>query len=184
MGNEAELTALCDQAQAWSGACRSSWVEPRLHPNSGASTDTLHAACGDDEDCQLDVLDHRPLHPVRAQLDACSAWAPHNLRHCTSHAIDRWRESGPSADAIAALAADPGPGPRDLGMALAEVVVCDRVGTCDGGHPEVADACNERATALRTDLRRGCQRVGAPGARPPSQPGRPPRQPLPPPPQH
>ena len=83
------------------------------------------------------------------------------------------------AAAVAALAAEPGPGPQELGMALAEVIICDKVGTCEGGHSEVVLACVERANALRADIRRSCQRSGAPGARPQSLGG---RQPLPPPP--
>ena len=179
MSDETELGALCASAGAWSGACRSAWIEPRLHPNSGVETATLHAACGSDEDCQLDVLDHRALPNIRDQLSECSLWAPSKLRHCTSHAVDRWRESRPDAAAVAALAAEPGPGPQELGMALAEVIICDKVGTCEGGHSEVVLACVERANALRADIRRSCQRSGAPGARPQSLGG---RQPLPPPP--
>lgn len=169
--SRAELDALCPQAGPWEAACRQSWVEPRLHPGSGVSTSDLRAACGADADCQLDVLDHRP-EPLRAQLDACGQWASTNVRHCVSHAIDRWRADRPTAEAVAALLADPGPSPAWVGHFAAEVVVCDGVGSCGGG-AEVAEACAARVEALEVD-RSPCRRVGAPGPRHRPRQGRPP----------
>ncbi len=167
--SRAELDALCPDAGEWETRCRQAWVEPRLHPGSGVTTDALRAACGADADCQLDVLDHRP-EPLRAQLDACGTWAGDNVRHCVSHAIDRWRADRPTAEALAAVLADPGPAPAWVGHFAAEVVVCDGVGAC-AGSSEVAEACAARVEALTVD-RSPCRRVGAPGARPAGRPGR------------
>lgn len=157
-----EMAAVCGTDGAWSVPCRTSWVEPRLHPGSGTDTETLFTACGTDADCRLDVLDHRPA-PLRQQLDACAAEAGENLRHCISHAVARWREAGARDPDFASLLADPGPAPALLGEYLAEAVVCDGRGSC-GGPMLLEQACAARAEALRAD-RHQCQRAGAPGAR-------------------
>jgi len=170
----ADVLSLCGEDGTWSGACRTAWVEPRLHPESGVDRAVLMQACGADADCTLDVLDHRPL-PLRDQLEACAAAAGENLRHCVSHAVARWREAGGREPTLEALLADPGPAPRLLGEYVAEVVVCDGRGRC-GGAGEVAEACTARAEVLRGD-RGQCRRARAPGARP--QRRRQPRRPSP-----
>lgn len=158
-----DVLEICGTGGPWSTPCRTAWVEPRLHPDSGTDTPRLLEACGVDEDCRLDVLDHRPL-ALRAQLDACAAHARSNLRHCVSHAVDRWRAAGARDPDMATLLADPGPAPLLLGEYVAEVVVCDRRGEC-GGPPGLEQACQDRAEVLRSD-RSLCRRAGAPGARP------------------
>lgn len=159
----ADVLSLCGEGGMWSGACRTAWVEPRLHPDSGVDRAVLMQACGTDADCTLDVLDHRPL-PLRDQLEACATAAGANLRHCVSHAVSRWREGGGQEPTLEALLADPGPAPALLGEYLAEAVVCDGRGRC-GGAPAVAEACTARAEVLRRD-RGQCRRALAPGARP------------------
>lgn len=158
-----DVLSLCGVDGTWSAACRTAWVEPRLHPLSGVDQAVLMQACGADADCALDVLDHRPL-PLRQQLEACAAAAGANLRHCVSHAVSRWREAGGQEPTLEALLADPGPAPTLLGEYVAEVVVCDGRGRC-GGSSEAAEACTARAEVLRAD-RGQCRRASAPGARP------------------
>lgn len=172
-----EMLEVCGEGGPWSVPCRTAWVEPRLHPGSGVDAPTLLGACGEDPDCRLDVLDHRPQ-PLRAQLDACAAEARENLRHCVSHAVARWREDGAQDPRFEDLLADPGPAPALLGEYLAEAVACDRNGSC-GGPPALAQACEARSEALRRDPHQ-CRRAGAPRARSrranPGRPGaRPPR---------
>jgi hypothetical protein len=173
-----EMADICGTGGPWSVPCRTAWVEPRLHPGSGVDAATLLRACGEDPDCRLDVLDHRPQ-PLRAQLDACAAEARENLRHCVSHAVARWREAGARVPTFDALLADPGPAPALLGEYLAESVVCDHRGSC-GGPEALSQACEARSEALRRDPHQ-CRRAGAPGARPrrpkPGNPAAPPPRP-------
>ncbi|MDG1482424.1 MAG: hypothetical protein P8R54_22735 [Myxococcota bacterium] len=139
--------AHCAAAGAWEDRCRARWVEARLQPGSGVSTEALLTACGD-ADCRLDVLDFRAESALLVQVERCGAWAEENAPHCVSHAVQRWRAARPSAAALASVTAWDGILADWLGHHLAEAVVCDQVGTCEGS-PVLQRACERAASALR-----------------------------------
>lgn len=138
----------CDAAGRWQNHCRTVWVEARLHPSSGATTQALLAACTD-ANCRLDVLDFRAESALLVQVERCGQWAAENAPHCVSHAVQRWRADRPSAAAFSEIASWDGILADWLGHHLAEAVVCDRVGPCTGSST-VHDACERAAAALRS----------------------------------
>ncbi|MFT5683156.1 MAG: hypothetical protein ACI8RZ_004085 [Myxococcota bacterium] len=137
----------CEAAGTWEARCRARWVEARLQPTSGVSTEALLGACGD-ADCRLDVLDFRAEPVLLTQVEQCGTWAAENAPHCVSHAVQRWRAEHPGAEELAEIAAWEGILADWLGHHLAEAVVCDRVGSCVGA-PVLQGACERASAVLR-----------------------------------
>ena len=81
-----EDVARCEAAGRWAPQCQTIWVEARLPPDSGTTTQALLSACPD-ADCRLDVLDFRADPALLVQLERCGAWAADNAPHCVSHAV-------------------------------------------------------------------------------------------------
>ena len=139
---------VCTRAGRWEEHCHTVWVEARLHPDSGVSTDELLKSCRN-ADCRLDVLDFRADADLLTQVERCGQWAAENAPHCVSHAVQRWRAQRPSAADLATVSSWEGILADWLGHHLAEAVVCDRVGSCSGS-PAVMQACQRAADALRS----------------------------------
>lgn len=146
-GGLPEVSA-CDAAGRWVEHCRTVWVEARLHPGSGVRTEDLLKSCSN-ADCRLDVLDFRADSDLLSQVERCGQWAAENAPHCVSHAVQRWRATRPSAEALAEVASWEGILADWLGHHLAEAVVCDHIGRCEGS-PAVQAACERAAVALRS----------------------------------
>jgi len=183
----AEARAWCAEAGRFEADCRVVWVEPRIAPQSGVGTDELLAMCGEREDCALDVLDHRRDPDPVAQAARCVAHTGQNGTHCIRHAIQRWRSRPPTAEGLDDLlrrsATLEGEGPQWFAGHAAEVVACDRVGSCAAADPAVRPLCESTAARLATDPAKLChdprdtvvpgKAQGGPGA-PGGAPARPP----------
>lgn len=120
--------------------CRSVWATSALG-SASASIERRIEACGADEDCRFDILDHADAGTVDEQIALCMVHVRTYAADCVGHVMERWRLHRPDPAEVARLAARlDAPYSAIIGQWVRTVIDCDHVGECAGDSP-IAVAC-------------------------------------------
>lgn len=124
-----ELERICASIDPeYQAGCRLGWVEHRIR-GATYSRDTLLAACGPENDCQLRVVDTRPDPDLLVQLDLCRQTGTF-AGDCRGHAYQRWAVQVPSTDEIARVLAASSPNDTHMGHTLGFLAACHGGAPC------------------------------------------------------
>lgn len=148
--------------------------------SSGVSMEVLLEVCGANADCAFELLDFRPSNEVTVQMKRCAQHTAQHADDCTSHALQRWYHTKPTAADVDRVAAFETPYFDKLGYWVGAAVQCQQVGSCPEG--EQAGKFCRHAVETFTRVPKSCPasskqpmphnrgRPGHGGARPPKAP--------------
>lgn len=143
-----DVAALCGTAGEWEPDCRHAWVNGRMQPGSGFSTEELLAVCDGGPDCAFELIDFRMEPEVTDQIAMCKEHAGPFADDCVGHALQMWWIGKPDAEEVARIAALDVGFPRKVGFQVAVSAFCSGVGSCDG-HPDNQAMCETQLEIFR-----------------------------------
>gem|GEM_PF-1228985 len=123
----------CSKAGKWEADCRHAWVAGRMARSSGVDMDTLLGVCADNADCAFELLDFRPSNEVTVQMKRCLKHTGPHADDCTSHAMQRWYLTKPTAKDVAFVLEFETPYFDKVGYWVGAVVQCQGKGACPDG---------------------------------------------------
>lgn len=105
-------------------ACRTAWVEERIHSPNVPARATLLAMCADAPDCAFNLIEALPSGTVFDKLDECQNYTGPYVNDCVGHMLQRWVMARPDEAEVPRVTEAAAAFPEQLGAFIALLRTC------------------------------------------------------------